>query len=36
MSADDLPSVWLDPPPAIESDWLGLVPATTSSSSELG
>ena len=22
MSADDLPSVWLDPPPAIESDWL--------------
>ena len=21
MSADDLPSVWLDPPPAIESDW---------------
>ena len=22
MSADDLPSVWLDPPPAIKSDWL--------------
>ena len=22
VSADDLPSVWLDPPPAIESDWL--------------